>query len=98
MKTSTWKSPKKSSNAPAARRSTPTATRTSERCGPWRTSSTSSMSSRRWGGNVKSSWTDADFGDLSWHDCSVHALRIVEGPHGAGELILDLDYSRGHRT
>jgi hypothetical protein len=43
-------------------------------------------------GFVKRSWTDADFADLSWHDCSVHALRIVEGPHGAGELLLDLDY------
>lgn len=29
---------------------------------------------------------------MSWHDNHVHALRIVEGPYGAGELILDLDY------
>jgi hypothetical protein len=41
---------------------------------------------------MKRSWTDADFADLSWHDCSVHALRIVEGLHGDGALILDFDY------
>ena len=29
---------------------------------------------------------------MSWHDNCVHALRIVEGIHGSGELILDLDY------
>lgn len=29
---------------------------------------------------------------MSWHDNHVHALRIVEGEHGAGELQLDLDY------
>jgi hypothetical protein len=37
-------------------------------------------------------WTDAQFDDLSWHDNHVHALRIVEGAYGAGELVLDLDY------
>jgi hypothetical protein len=37
-------------------------------------------------------WTQHDFSEMSWHDNYVHALRIVEGPHGAGELILDLDY------
>ena len=37
-------------------------------------------------------WTDADFDALSWHDNHVHALRIVAGPHGAGELHLDLDF------
>ena len=29
---------------------------------------------------------------MSWHDNHVHALRVVAGKHGAGELILDLDY------
>jgi hypothetical protein len=29
---------------------------------------------------------------MSWHDNYVHALRIVQGGHGAGELVLDLDY------
>jgi hypothetical protein len=37
-------------------------------------------------------WTDRQFDEMSWHDNHVHALRIVEGVHGAGELILDLDY------
>jgi hypothetical protein len=29
---------------------------------------------------------------MSWHDNHVHALRIVEGDYGTGELILDIDY------
>jgi hypothetical protein len=29
---------------------------------------------------------------MSWHDNHVHALRIIQGEHGAGELQLDLDY------
>ncbi len=37
-------------------------------------------------------WTDAEFERMSWHDNHVHALHIVEGEHGAGELLLDLDY------
>lgn len=37
-------------------------------------------------------WTDRQFEAMSWHDNHVHALRIVEGEHGAGELVLDLDY------
>jgi hypothetical protein len=41
---------------------------------------------------VKREWTETDFAELSWHDNSVHGLRIVEASHGAGELVLDLDY------
>jgi hypothetical protein len=37
-------------------------------------------------------WSEQQFDEMSWHDNHVHALRIVEGVHGAGELILDLDY------
>lgn len=37
-------------------------------------------------------WTDRQYDEMSWHDCHVHALRVVEGAHGAGELVLDLDY------
>lgn len=37
-------------------------------------------------------WTNDQFEEMSWHDNHVHALRIVEGSHGAGRLILDLDY------
>jgi hypothetical protein len=38
------------------------------------------------------SWTERDFDTMSWHDNHVHAMRVVEGEHGAGELVLDLDY------
>jgi len=41
---------------------------------------------------MKRLWTDADLPSLSWHDNSVHALRVVEGEDGAGEIILDIDY------
>lgn len=37
-------------------------------------------------------WTTADFDAMNWHDAHVHALRIVHGAHGSGELILDIDY------
>ena len=37
-------------------------------------------------------WTHAQFESMSWHDNHVHALRIIEGEHGAGTLILDIDY------
>jgi hypothetical protein len=37
-------------------------------------------------------WTDQQFDEMSWHDNHVHGLRIVEGAHGLGELVLDLDY------
>lgn len=37
-------------------------------------------------------WTTADFDRMGWHDTHVHALRLIEGPYGAGQLQLDLDY------
>jgi len=37
-------------------------------------------------------WTDVQFESMSWHDNHVHALRIVEGENGDGDLILDLDH------
>lgn len=37
-------------------------------------------------------WYTADFDALSWHDVSVHGLRIVEGAHGVAELQLDIDF------
>lgn len=45
---------------------------------------TSPMSIRR--------WTVGDFEQMSWHDCHVHAMRVLDGEYGAGELELDLDY------
>jgi hypothetical protein len=37
-------------------------------------------------------WTTEQFMSMSWHDCHVHALRVIEGEYGAGALELDLDY------
>ena len=37
-------------------------------------------------------WTHEQFDEMSWHDNHVHALRVVAGEHGAGELIFDIDY------
>jgi len=41
---------------------------------------------------TKLRWTHEQFEEMSWHDNHVHGLRILEGAHGAGELLLDLDY------
>jgi len=37
-------------------------------------------------------WTETDYDTLSWHDNHVHGLEIYEGEHGAGDLVLHLDY------
>lgn len=37
-------------------------------------------------------WTTADFDSVTWHDNAVHALRVIEGEQGEGELVLDVDY------
>jgi hypothetical protein len=37
-------------------------------------------------------WTHEQFESMSWHDNHVHGLSVVAGEHGAGELLLDLDY------
>jgi hypothetical protein len=37
-------------------------------------------------------WTHRQFEEMSWHDNYVHAIRVVEGEFGSGELVLDLDY------
>ena len=37
-------------------------------------------------------WTEVHYQQMSWHDNHVHALRIIEGEHGSGDLVLDLDY------
>ena len=38
-------------------------------------------------------WTDADFEEMSWHDCRLHGVAIVDdlSPH-LHELRLDIDY------
>lgn len=38
------------------------------------------------------SWTEADFENLSWHDNPVHGVAIREGEYGLGTLVLDIDY------
>ena len=43
-------------------------------------------------GAERSQWTEADFCDLSLQDNAVHALHLVEGEYGAGQLHLDIDY------
>ena len=37
-------------------------------------------------------WTHEQFDEMSWHDNHVHAIRIVGGQHGTGELVFDIDY------
>ena len=36
----------------------------------------------------KVAWTDADFANMSWHDCSIHAFSLND----SYELLLDIDY------
>jgi hypothetical protein len=36
--------------------------------------------------------TDADFDQMSWHDCAVHALAVEPAPSAPGQLLVDLDY------
>ena len=38
------------------------------------------------------SWTEADFERLCWHDCHVHGFFLVERPYGCADIILDLDF------
>jgi hypothetical protein len=42
---------------------------------------------------VKLIWTEADFEQMSWHDCRVHGVAILDdfNPH-LHELRLDIDY------
>jgi hypothetical protein len=37
-------------------------------------------------------WTDADYDSMDWHDVAVHGFRFVEGEHGCGRLVFDIDY------
>ncbi len=41
---------------------------------------------------VKAIWTDADFDQMGWHDCAVHALAVEPAPPCPGRLLVDLDY------
>ena len=37
-------------------------------------------------------WTDADFDSMSWHDVTIHGIRLIEREPGCGDLVLDIDY------
>jgi hypothetical protein len=45
-------------------------------------------------GLKKAIWTDADFGDMGWHDCKLYAMALIQDDEDdfAGRLFLDLDY------
>lgn len=46
-------------------------------------------------GLSKAAWTDADFSEMGWHDCRIHAISIGEYQDDMlppGRLLLDLDY------
>jgi hypothetical protein len=46
-------------------------------------------------GLSKATWTDADFPEMGWHDCRVHAVSIGEYEDDTvppARLLLDLDY------
>ena len=43
----------------------------------------------------KATWTDADFEEMGWHDCRIHAVSIGEYDDDTlppARLLLDLDY------
>ena len=37
-------------------------------------------------------WTEADFDAMGWHDNAVHAVAVEQLPDAPGRLLLDLDY------
>lgn len=41
---------------------------------------------------AKAVWTEADFDQMSWHDCAVHAVAVEPAPPHPGRLLVDLDY------
>ncbi|RAO62289.1 hypothetical protein LUPAC06_00652 [Micromonospora saelicesensis] len=44
-------------------------------------------------GLSKATWTDADFPNMGWHDCRIHAVSIgVDDTLPPARLLLDLDY------
>jgi hypothetical protein len=46
-------------------------------------------------GLTKATWTDADFEDMGWHDCRIHAVSIGEYDDDTlppARMLLDLDY------
>jgi hypothetical protein len=43
-------------------------------------------------GASRTSWTQADFEAMCWHDCTIHGLRFDQDGEYQSDLVLDLDY------
>jgi hypothetical protein len=41
---------------------------------------------------AKTTWTDADFDTMGWHDNAVHAVALEPAPSDPGRLLLDIDH------
>ena len=37
-------------------------------------------------------WSEADFGEMSWHDCLIHGVWLDQDGEYQSDLVLDLDY------
>ena len=37
-------------------------------------------------------WTEHDYATMTWHDNHIHGFRLIEGNHGSGTLIFDIDH------
>lgn len=44
------------------------------------------------GMNDQIKWTEADFPDMSWHDCQVNSLSLEQEGEWQSDLVLDLDF------
>jgi hypothetical protein len=44
------------------------------------------------GAVAKTTWTEADFDAMGWHDVKIHAVAVEELPDNPGRLLLDVDY------
>src|SRR4249920_2438574 len=40
---------------------------------------------------ARTTWTEADYGTMSWHDNAVHAIAWEPLPDNPGRLLLDID-------
>jgi len=41
---------------------------------------------------ARTTWTEADYSTMSWHDNAVHAIAWEALPNNPGRLLLDIDY------
>jgi hypothetical protein len=40
----------------------------------------------------RTTWTESDFDQISWHDNHVHGIQILAGEYGSGKVVLDIDH------